>query len=221
MNELTLVIPAKYEKHSLPLVLKELKSYQFKKLVVLQENDNETINAIKDFDCEILYQKNKGYGDALISGINHTKTKYFCIFNADGSFNPKEIDFMIKKLENENLDIVFGSRYQKNSGSEDDTILTYIGNFFFTFLGSFCFKLNITDILYTFVLGKTVECKKLKLERQDFTFCVELPVKSKRMNYKIDSIGSYERKRFAGFKKVNEIRDGFLILKYMIKLFFN
>ena len=201
MNELTLVIPAKYEKHSLPLVLKELKSYQFKKLVVLQENDNETINAIKDFDCEILYQKNKGYGDALISGINHTKTKYFCIFNADGSFNPKEIDFMIKKLENENLDIVFGSRYQKNSGSEDDTILTYI--------------------LYTFVLGKTVECKKLKLERQDFTFCVELPVKSKRMNYKIDSIGSYERKRFAGFKKVNEIRDGFLILKYMIKLFFN
>ena len=133
MNELTLVIPAKYEKHSLPLVLKELKSYQFKKLVVLQENDNETINAIKDFDCEILYQKNKGYGDALISGINHTKTKYFCIFNADGSFNPKEIDFMIKKLENENLDIVFGSRYQKNSGSEDDTILTYIGNFFLLF----------------------------------------------------------------------------------------
>ena len=31
----------------------------------------------------------------MINGINSTNTEYFCIFNADGSFNPKEIlDFM-------------------------------------------------------------------------------------------------------------------------------
>ena len=34
----------------------------------------------------IIYQKNFGYGDALIHGINQCKTEYFCIFNADGSF---------------------------------------------------------------------------------------------------------------------------------------
>ena len=79
MNTITLVIPAKFESHSLPLVLDELKDYNFKKLVILQKDDYETINSIKNYSCEILYQKNKGYGDALIAGINHTKTKYFCI----------------------------------------------------------------------------------------------------------------------------------------------
>ena len=220
MNNLTLVIPAKSEGQSLPQVLEELKVYDYKKLIVLEKNDIKTINSIKNFDCEILYQNNKGYGDALINGINNVKTKYFCIFNADGSFNPIEIDGMIKKLESDNLDLIFSSRYQANSGSEDDTIVTYIGNFIFTFLGNFFFGLNITDILYTFVLGKTENVANLNLIRKDFSFCVELPIKAKGKNLKLGSTSSFERKRIAGKKKVNAIKDGFLILKHMIYLYF-
>jgi len=220
MSNLTLVIPAKNESQSLPQVLEELKIYDYKKLIVLKKNDIKTINSIKNFDCEILYQNNKGYGDALINGINNVKTKYFCIFNADGSFNPIEIDGMIKKLESDNLDLVFASRYQTNSGSEDDTIVTYIGNFIFTFLGNFFFSLNITDILYTFVLGKTENVANLNLIRKDFSFCVELPIKAKGKNLKLGSTSSFERKRIAGKKKVNAIKDGFLILKHMIYLYF-
>ena len=37
---------------------------------------------------EIIFQKGKGYGNALIEGINLINTEYLCIFNADGSFNP-------------------------------------------------------------------------------------------------------------------------------------
>jgi len=220
MKNLTLVIPAKNEMQSLPNVLEELKSYDCKKLVVLEQSDIETIRSIKNFNCEILYQINKGYGDALVYGVNNVKTKYFCIFNADGSFNPIEIDGMIKKLETDNLDLIFGSRYQKNAGSEDDTVVTYIGNFIFTLLGKIFFRLNITDILYTFVLGKTESAINLKLNSKDFSYCVELPIKAKSLNLKLSSISSFERKRIAGKKKVNAIKDGFLILKHMIYLYF-
>ena len=220
MSHLTLVIPAKNEGQSLPIVLNELKDYDFKKIIVLEKNDHETINAIKGYDCEILYQINKGYGDALINGIKNVKTKYFCIFNADGSFNPKEINGMIKKLETDNLDLVFASRYQKNSGSEDDTIITYIGNFIFTLFGRVFFNLNITDILYTFVVGKKEPVINLNLLRKDFSYCVELPIKAKYQNLKLGSINSFERKRIAGKKKVNAIKDGFLILKHMVTLYF-
>ena len=55
----------------------------------------------------------KGYGDAIIQGIQSVETKFFCIFNADGSFDPKEINLMIDKLNHENLDLIFGSRYEK------------------------------------------------------------------------------------------------------------
>ena len=73
-NKLTLVIPAKNEKESLPTVLDELKKYDLKKLIVLEPSDKETINAIKEYDCQLIYQSNKGYGDAIKLGIKNVKT---------------------------------------------------------------------------------------------------------------------------------------------------
>jgi len=219
MNDLTLIIPAKYEKESLPGVLEELEKFDLKKIIVLQKNDFETIRSISNFSCEILIQNNKGYGDALISGINHVRTEFFCIFNADGSFNPLEIAPMYEKLKKKKYDFIFASRYEKNSGSEDDTFLTKIGNYIFTFLGKIFFRLKITDILYTFVIGNKKCTQNLDLKSKDFGFCVELPIKSNRKGYSLGTFPSYERKRIAGKKKVNEIRDGLKILFRMISLF--
>ena len=220
MNELTLIIPAKNEAESLPIVLDELKKYNYKINIILHITDLGTIQAIREYDVNIIYQENFGYGDALINGIKQCETKYFCIFNADGSFNPSEINQMLKTLQSKKLDFIFASRYGANSGSDDDTVLTLVGNYIFTYIGKIFFKLNITDILYTFVIGKTEQAKKLNLDQKDFSFCVELPIKAKKMKMRLGSINSYERKRVAGKKKVNAFKDGFLILKHMIRLFF-
>ena len=220
MSDLTLIIPAKNEKESLPKVLDELGGFNFKKNVLLEASDKLTIEAIKNYDCNIIYQDSKGYGDALKKGIETVETEFFCIFNADGSFDPKELDLMINKLKDDKCDFVFASRYEKNCGSEDDTFVTFIGNYIFTFLGKIFFKLEITDILYTFVVARTSSAKKLGLTAKDFSFCVELPIKAKRANYKICTSKSFERSRIAGEKKVNAFRDGLKILFSMIKLFF-
>ena len=220
MHNLTLIIPAKKEAESLPIVLNELKQYPYKIDIILHSTDSETIRSIKNYDVNIVYQKNFGYGDALIHGINQCKTKYFCIFNADGSFNPSEIEKMYESLNAKKLDFIFASRYDANSGSDDDTILTLVGNYIFTYIGKIFFKLNISDILYTFIIGKTEQSKKLDLNQKDFSFCVELPIKAKKMKMQLGRMNSHERKRIAGKKKVNAFKDGFLILKYMIKLFF-
>ena len=220
MNELTLIIPAKNEVESLPIVLDELKKYNYKTNIVLHITDLDTIQAIREYDVNIIYQENLGYGDALIQGIKQCKTKYFCIFNADGSFNPSEINQMFKTLQSKKLDFIFASRYGANSGSDDDTVLTLVGNYIFTYIGKIFFKLNITYILYTFVIGKTEQAKKLNLYQKDFSFCVELPIKAKKMKMELGCINSYERIRIAGKKKVNAFKDGFLILKHMIRLFF-
>lgn len=220
MNKLTLIIPAKNESESLPCVLDELKRYDYKIDVVLHNTDTATIQSIKDYDINIIYQKNLGYGDAIIEGINKCKTEYFCIFNADGSFNPTELGLMQSTIHNENLDFLFASRYQRNAGSEDDTFITLIGNYIFTFIGNIFFRLHISDILYTFVIGRSEKAKQLNLVQKDFGLCVELPIKAKKSNMKIMSIASYERARIAGVKKVSPLKDGMLILICMIKLFF-
>tara|TARA_X000000950_G_scaffold287362_1_gene399356 strand:+ start:2261 stop:2929 length:669 start_codon:yes stop_codon:yes gene_type:complete len=220
MSNITLIIPAKNEKESLPKVLDELESFNFRKNIILEATDKLTIEAIKNYECTIIYQDFNGYGDALKKGIETVETEFFCIFNADGSFNPKELDFMMSKLKDEKYDFVFASRYEKNCGSDDDTFVTFIGNYIFTFLGKIFFKLEITDILYTFVMARTSCAKKLELTSKGFSFCVELPIKAKRSNFKICTSKSFERSRIAGKKKVNAFKDGLKILFSMIKLFF-
>lgn len=220
MKNLTLIIPTKEEAESLPIFLNELKDYNFIKKIVLQKEDHKTIESIKNFeDLEILVQKNSGYGNALIEGINSVTTEYCCIINADGSMNPKYLNKMLDNCSDK--DLVFTSRYQKpEGGSDDDDLVTFVGNKIFSLIGNLFFRLNISDILFTFILGKTDSFKRLNLKNSDFRICVELPIKAKYLDMKYITLPSHERSRIGGKKKVNAIKDGLLILIEMIRLFF-
>ena len=220
MNNLTLIIPAKFESESLPIFIKELEKYDCKKIIIIQPEDIETkkvLNNIKN--CEILLQSKPGYGSAIIEGFKNSKTEYSCIINADGSMDPSYLSSMLKECENK--DLVFGSRYIKpDGGSEDDTLITFVGNKFFSFLGNFLFNLNISDILYTYILGKTNSFNNLNLNYHDFRLCVEIPIKAKKNNFLYSCTPSLERNRIAGKKKVNAFKDGFLILMAIVKFVF-
>ena len=218
MKELTLVIPAKDEAECLPRVLDELKNFDCKKIIIIPETDLNTQNSIKNFDCKIITQKVGGFGGALIQGIKEVETNFLCIFNADGSFDPQYLKNMYNELLN-NCDFVFNSRYENSGGSDDDTFLTLVGNRIFTFICNLLFRLNISDVLFTYVMGKTLAFKSLDLKRKDFRFCIELPVLAKFKKYKFISKPSYERPRLTGRKKVNELKDGFLILLCIFKMF--
>ena len=218
MKELTLVIPAKDEAGCLPRVLDELKNFDCKKIIIIPETDLNTQNAVKNFDCKIITQKAGGFGGALIQGIKEVETNFLCIFNADGSFDPQYLKNMYNELLN-NCDFVFNSRYENSGGSDDDTFLTLVGNKIFTFICNLLFRLNISDVLFTYVMGKTLAFKSLDLKRKDFRFCIELPVLAKFKKYKFVSKPSYERSRLSGRKKVNELKDGFLILLCIFKMF--
>ena len=134
-TDLTLVIPAKYESESLPIILDDLKKFNFQIIVSLHHEDKLTIKAINNYNLRIVMQKNKGYGNALIEGINACKTKYFCIFNADGSFDENDLPKMLDL--NKKNDFIFTTRYGHGASSDDDTIVTFIGNKFFSLLGKF------------------------------------------------------------------------------------
>ena len=218
MKDLTLIIPAKNEEDSLPMVLNEIKSYKINKILVVNKLNKKIVQIAKNYQCKIIKQLKPGYGNAIIEGLQKCKTKYLCIFNADGSFDPKYLPIMFKKIL-KNYDLIFASRYEGNGGSKDDTIVTFVGNKIFTLIGNILFKLHISDILFTYIMAKTDTFRKLKLISGDFRLCVEIPIKSKIKKLKYTTISTLERKRFAGKKNVNELVDGYFILSYLIKSF--
>ena len=110
MTDLTLIIPAKKEKESLPKVLQNLKYLNHKIIVSLPKNDLETIKSVKDFNILIHEQIGKGYGNSITEGINKCSTKYFCIFNADGSFDYKDLEKMLIKCKNNDIVLIGNDR---------------------------------------------------------------------------------------------------------------
>ena len=212
MKNLTLIIPAKKEKESLPKFLEEINDFDVSIIVILPKEDLDTQNAIqKKSNIKVLFQEKEGYGSAIIEGLSKSETEFSCIINADGSMDPKYLKSMLQKCLDK--DFIFASRYEKpGGGSDDDTFITLLGNKVFSFIGNVIFKLNISDILYTYVLGKTKSFNELNLTYHDFRLCIELPIKAKLKGLKYSTIPSFERNRIGGKKKVNAIIDGFLIL---------
>ena len=161
-----------------------------------------------------LYKFNDRF--VLINSLKQfNKGKYLLEFdNKKYTLNQNNIKSIIDGINSGNVDDSYSS-------SDDDTIITFIGNKAFSFIGKVFFSLPITDILYTFVLGRTDKVINLDLQSKDFCFCVELPIKAHKNKLKLTSSPANERRRIAGKKKVNAFKDGLKILLSMFKLLFN
>ena len=220
LDDIEILIPTFNEEKNLPITINSLKEVGLNNLTILDAlSDDQTVKVAKENNCKVLIDPTRrlGFGYSVINGIKNSKSKYLCIFDADGSFDANTISKMKKLLEEKNLDFVFGSRYIGGHKSDDDTLLTQFGNFFFSKLISFLFNFKTTDALFLYLFGKRECFTELKLEEKDFKICTEALIKA-RTNYKCEEIYSHENKRIYGTTKVNRFKDGYLMLSNIIKL---
>ena len=94
--------------------------------------------------------------------------------------DPNEIPIFYESMIKNNTDLLFASRYKKNGSSEDDTIITFIGNKIFTLIGKIFFT-TISDILYTYVMGDTKKTLNLNLNKKILDFVLSFQLKLIKM----------------------------------------
>jgi len=221
-NKIEILIPTYNEEGNIKNTIIELKKNGFRNITILDaQSEDNTVLIAKKLKCKIILDKRKkiGFGHSLINGFNSSKHKYCCIFDGDGSFNPKALDKMILKIKKGN-DFIFGSRYLGGNQSDDDTLITKIGNLFFTQFISLLFHFKTTDALFLYTLGETKKWRSLKLKEQDFRICTEILIKANN-RFKCVEVFSKERKRKFGVSKVNKIQDGINLLINILKHYLN
>ena len=220
-NNIEILIPTLNEEGNIEKVINELKSEGYINITLLDANStDQTVKIAENNGCRIILDgpNISGFGGSVINGLNNLKHEYFCIFDGDNSFNPKAISEMMDKISN-GADFAFGTRYLDNNKSEDDTIITKFGNFFFTKLVRYLFKINTTDLLFLYVVGKKENVSKLNLKQQDFRFCTEFLIKCYK-DFNCEEVLSQERKRYSGVSKVNKIFDGIKLLTNIFQMYF-
>ncbi len=208
-NLLTFIVPVKNEYENVKILLTELKmkvKSSYSSLLVYDE-ENSIIEKLKQEikDKNIIFLKNKynkGFSNAIKTGIDYVNTDFFIVMMADNSDDVKQCDYMLNKAMEENLDIVVPSRFIEGG--------KYIGGNFIKktiskFAGKSLFylrKSSIFDITNNYRLYRTSKIKNIEIKSDlSFDIAMELTVKTYINGGKMSEIPTCWRERKVGKSK--------------------
>ncbi len=90
-----------------------------------------TLEAARAAGYEVIEQRRKGIRFGYIEAWPHITGDVVITFSPDGNSVPGAIPVLVKSMQ-EGYDMVIASRYKDDAHSEDDTVMTGIGNWLFT-----------------------------------------------------------------------------------------
>lgn len=125
-SELTLVVPAYNEEASLKQFLPELLDFCTRhdaQLVIVDDCSKDGTSAMldeaaasHDFMRVCHHKVNRGYGGALISGLQMAQTRFSVTLDADGQHRLEDVLSLLKKQHETNADLVVGCRGGDSGG---------------------------------------------------------------------------------------------------------
>jgi len=217
LKDVSLVIATYNEEECIQYVLDELQQFDLGEIIIVDGNSTDNTKLIAErYDVKFISQSKKGWGSAVKEGIGLTTLSFVTYIDGDGSYNPKALIEMRNLIDSN--DAVFCSRYKDGAKSPDDTPLRAFGNKMFTLIVKVLFGPKISDSLFFYPMFKKTILNQINLDSDDFTLCLEMPVKVHQKGLKYVEILSEERKRYAGVTKVNALTDGFKILMGILAL---
>ena len=227
--ELTILIPCYNEEDTIGLVIENAKKFlsdnkvKGEVLVVDNNSKDHSRKIASKSGARVVFERKKGYGNALISGSNKARGKYVIMGDADCSYDFYNNMSMLEKLREGN-DLVMGNRFavpmEKGAMSFSHK---YIGNPALSCIGRILFRISVKDFHCGLRGYNREKMLSIGLEATGMDYASEMVIKSKLNNFKIAEvpIKLYKDKRVKTCSQLRTIRDGLLHLKLMFRLFFN
>lgn len=114
-SDIWIVIPAYNEAERISAVLKDLIVTGCSIAVVNDCSQDNTADIVRQFPCHLInHPVNLGAGGALQTGMEYALSKnaqYIVHFDADGQMQVKDIPAVLEPVQNNDADVVIGSRY--------------------------------------------------------------------------------------------------------------
>ena len=214
----SIVIPAYNEGNTIHLILDKVRDVELmnelsKEIIIVNDcssdNTSEAVKAYQDknksLDIRLLeHTVNSGKGAALHTGIAGATGKYVLIQDADLEYDPFEYNDLLRPLEENEADVVYGSRFM---GGKPHRILFFwhtLGNKFLTLLSNMFTNLNLTDMETCYKVFRREIIQSLELKEKRFGFEPEVTAKMSRVpKIRIYEIGiSYYGRTYEDGKKI-------------------
>jgi len=162
------------------------------------------------------HDRNRGKGAAIRTAQPLVTGDVVVVQDADLEYSPREFPKLLRPLEEDRADVVYGSRY---SGREIlvDSFWHYLGNKILTTFSNILANIHLTDMETCYKMVRARVFKSLTLECNRFGIEPELTAKLARRGCRIYEVPiAYEARCSEDGKKIGW-RDGVAAFWYIIK----
>ena len=221
---ISVIIPAFNEEQTIAQVVKAVSSLPIDKQVIVV-NDGSTDGTYKaleklraTYELSVVHcEENRGKGFAIRSGLPYVKGEAVVIQDADMELDPADLTELVKPLEKQNVQVVYGSRFLNGSGNA--SLHNFIANRILSTYTNLLYGCRITDESTGYKAFSTELITRLELTCEGFEFCPEVTAKVLRAGYCIYEVPvSYFPRTKKEGKKLRFWSDGFFaawtLLKY-------
>lgn len=225
--EVSVVIPCLNEAETLAICIEKARqAFALNKIcgeIIVADNgsDDGSIQIAERLDAKVIHVAERGYGNALMTGIANANGKYIVMGDADNSYDFSEVPKIVSRLR-EGFDLVQGCRLPAGGGTVMPGAMPFshrwFGNPFFTWVARWWYGAPIHDVYSGFRGFRKEYFDTLGQRCTGMEFAIEMIVKASLFGAKISEvpITLWKDGRTAHAPHLRTLRDGWRTLRFFL-----
>jgi glycosyltransferase involved in cell wall biosynthesis len=221
---LSVIIPVYNEVGNIKEILKRVKATKLpSEIIVVDDGSKDGTRDIlagmngKEKVRVILHEKNQGKGAAVRTGISAATGDILLVQDADLEYDPRDYPTLLKPIEENNADVVYGSRFL--GGPRRVAMYWHmVANYMLTFMTNILYNTILTDMETGYKVFRRKVIEGMPLHARRFDFEPEFTAKVLKRHYRIYEVAiSFNPRDYSEGKKI-KLKDAFeavwTLLKY-------
>ncbi len=219
-SNIYVIIPAYNEEQSIAKVVNDVPKSIVTEIIVANNNSKDnTQKEAENAGATVVFAESGGYGNACLKGIEYLKSKakpqdIIVFIDGDYSDYPEEISKILAPIEQNEADLVIGSRALGVKERGSMTLPQEFGNWLATRLIDAFYKVKFTD-LGPFRAITWANLTLINMQDKTYGWTVEMQVKAAKQHLRCVEVPVKYRKRI-GVSKVSGTIKGVILAGYKI-----
>jgi glycosyltransferase involved in cell wall biosynthesis len=200
-----LIIPALDEAESIGTLLGKVTRESFSQIIVVDNGSrDQTAKVAAAAGATVVTEPRRGYGQACLSGLRqiHPAITAIAFMDADLSDNPEDLERLVSHFEEDQWDLVLGSRVLGNPEPGSLTVLQLFGNWLSTRLIDLLWHVRFTDLGPMRIVRRD-SLARLNMRDHTFGWTVEMQARAAQLGLRVSELPVRYRRRLHGRSKVS------------------
>jgi glycosyltransferase involved in cell wall biosynthesis len=214
----SVVVPTLNEVRNLPFVLPRIPTWVDQVVLVDGGSEDGTVEVARTLlpGIDVVRELRPGKGAALQAGFRAAYGDIIVTLDADGSADPAEIPAFVGCLL-AGADYAKGSRFAQGGGTRDMELLRRAGNWGLRLLVRVAFGGRYSDLCYGYNAFWRHVLPVIDGDADGFEIETLMNVRVLASKLRVAEVASHEEARIHGESHLNTFRDGFRVLRMIIR----